>query len=100
LKNPGTLWPVLFLLGPGAGGWIATLFVGPASNRLTVEPMWLILGGLIVGFGTRLGSGCTSGHGVCGIARLSPRSIVATMIFVGLGMLTAILLRGTGVIDS
>ncbi len=100
MKNPGMLWPVLFLVGLGAGGWIATAFTGPAANRLAIDPVWLIVGGLIVGFGTRLGSGCTSGHGVCGIARLSPRSVVATMIFVGLGMLTATLLRGTGVLDS
>ncbi len=100
IKQPGTLWPVMFVVGLGAGGWIAAFFLSPASNRLDIEPVWLILGGLIVGFGTRLGSGCTSGHGVCGIARLSPRSMVATIIFVGLGMLTATLLRGLGVIDA
>ena len=99
MKHPGTLWPVSFVVGLGAGGWIAALFLAPDSTRVEIEPVWLILGGLIVGFGTRLGSGCTSGHGVCGIARLSPRSIVATMIFVGLGMLAATLLRGLGVID-
>ncbi len=99
MKHPGTLWPVSFVVGLGAGGWIAALFLAPDSTRAEIEPVWLVLGGLIVGFGTRLGSGCTSGHGVCGIARLSPRSIVATMIFVGLGMLAATLLRGLGVID-
>jgi len=100
IKRPATIWPVMFVVGLGAGGWIAALFLAPDSTRLDIEPAWLVLGGLIVGFGTRLGAGCTSGHGVCGIARLSPRSIVATMIFVGLGMLTATLLRGVGVIAA
>ena len=100
IKHPGTLWPVLFVVGLGAGGWMTTFFLAPATNRLDIEPVWLVVGGLIVGFGTRLGSGCTSGHGVCGIARLSPRSIVATLIFVGLGMFAATLLRGLGVIGA
>lgn len=100
LKSPGALWPTFFLVGLGAGGWIAASFVAPTSHRLAIEPVWLILGGLMVGFGTRLGSGCTSGHGVCGIASLSPRSIVATLIFVGCGMLAATLLRGFGIIAS
>ena len=53
----------------------------------------LAVAGLLVGFGTRLGSGCTSGHGVCGVARLSPRSIVATAIFMGMGIATVFVLR-------
>jgi uncharacterized membrane protein YedE/YeeE len=55
--------------------------------------IWLVLAGLLVGFGTSLGSGCTSGHGVCGIARLSPRSITATIIFMGFAMLTVWLMN-------
>lgn len=54
---------------------------------------WMALAGLLVGFGTRLGSGCTSGHGVCGIARLSPRSFAATIVFVALGMATVGVVR-------
>ena len=54
---------------------------------------WMALAGLLVGVGTRLGSGCTSGHGVCGIARLSPRSLVATLVFVALGMGTVVVIR-------
>lgn len=100
IKHPAAIWPVMFVVGLGAGGWVAALFLAPDSTRLDIEPVWLILGGLIVGFGTRLGSGCTSGHGVCGIARLSKRSIVATMVFVGLGMFAATVLRGLGVIDA
>jgi hypothetical protein len=58
------------------------------SNRLI-----LIAAGLLVGFGTRLGGGCTSGHGICGIARLSPRSITATVVFVVVAMLTVAVMR-------
>ncbi len=58
----------------------------------------LIVAGLIVGFGTRLGSGCTSGHGVCGLSRLSRRSIVATALFMGSGFATVALMRLTGMI--
>ena len=54
---------------------------------------WMALAGLLVGFGTRLGSGCTSGHGVCGIARLSPRSMAATAVFMMLGMGTVAVIR-------
>lgn len=54
----------------------------------------LALAGLLVGFGTRLGSGCTSGHGVCGLARLSPRSIAAVLVFLATGMLTVAAMRG------
>jgi uncharacterized membrane protein YedE/YeeE len=55
----------------------------------------VIVAGLLVGFGARLGGGCTSGHGVCGIARLSPRSIVATLIFMGVAMLVVFVARHT-----
>jgi len=91
----------LYLIGLGIGGWIATLFLNTTSattgNTLAtadaVAPIirwpWLIVGGVLVGFGTRMGSGCTSGHGVCGIARISPRSIAATCVFLGTGMLVA-----------
>jgi len=54
---------------------------------------WMALAGLLVGFGTRLGAGCTSGHGVCGVARLSPRSLVATAVFMVLGMGTVAVVR-------
>lgn len=54
---------------------------------------WIIIGGLIVGVGVYFGSGCTSGHGVCGIARLSPRSVVATLTFLGTAMVTVFVIR-------
>jgi uncharacterized membrane protein YedE/YeeE len=66
-------------------------------RRLPVElqagNFTLVIAGLLVGFGTRLGSGCTSGHGVCGLARRSPRSLLATVTFMGVGMLTVFLMR-------
>lgn len=83
------LWRVLFLLGLLAGGYLCHLLTGKPIPELAITNPWLaIAGGLIVGYGVRLGSGCTSGHGVCGIARLSPRSIVATLSFILAGMLT------------
>lgn len=62
------------------------------SLSIPATPL-LVLAGLLVGFGTRLGSGCTSGHGVCGLARLSPRSMVATGVFMFMGMATVAVLR-------
>ena len=98
LRSPGTVWPLLFLVGLGAGGWLGAMVLAAPVDRLELAPGWIVAAGLIVGFGTRLGSGCTSGHGVCGIARFSRRSIAATVIFVGTGMLTATVLHGMGVI--
>ena len=60
------------------------------------NPIIIIVGGLLVGYGTQLGSGCTSGHGVCGIGRLSIRSIIGTCVFVGAGVLTVLLTRTFG----
>ena len=87
-------WRWLFLIGVVAGAWLFHQLSGasvPAPP--SVGTPLLLLGGLLVGLGTRLGSGCTSGHGVCGLARLSPRSLAATLMFIGVGMLTVWLLR-------
>jgi uncharacterized membrane protein YedE/YeeE len=88
-----TLWRVLFLLGLPLGA----LGVGAARGGLEVQisaaPLTLVLAGLLVGFGTRLGNGCTSGHGVCGMARGSKRSIAATLVFMATGMLTVFVVR-------
>ncbi|WP_370125857.1 YeeE/YedE family protein [Sinorhizobium fredii] len=70
-----------FLAGIIAGAWLAAVLVRQPIIAITSSPALLIAAGLIVGYGTRLGSGCTSGHGVCGLARLSPRSLTATVIF-------------------
>ena len=83
------LWRFLFLAGLLVGGYLCHLVTGRPIPELAISNPWLaIASGLIVGFGVRLGSGCTSGHGVCGIARLSPRSIAATLTFIVTGMLT------------
>ncbi|MCE4223131.1 YeeE/YedE family protein [Methylobacterium sp. C25] len=83
--------------------FVAGLMLGPPAfaglsgawpeMRIVASVPVLIVAGLLVGFGTRLGSGCTSGHGVAGLARLSPRSIVAVFTFVAAGMLTVALVR-------
>jgi len=65
----------------------------PATTNLT-ENLWLVAAaGLLVGLGTRIGNGCTSGHGVCGISRLSPRGIVATLVYIAAGALMVVALR-------
>lgn len=88
------LWRVLFLVGlvAGALAWRYLAADGHTIALDTTLPM-LIAGGLLVGFGTRLGSGCTSGHGICGIGRLSPRSIAATMIFMVAAGITVFVVR-------
>jgi hypothetical protein len=88
------LWRVLFFWGLVAGGAL-TLWWWPAALaiRIDVSTPAVILAGLLVGLGTRIGSGCTSGHGVCGVGRLAPRSIVASAVFVATGMLTVYIVR-------
>jgi len=88
---------VWFLGGLLLAGAVASVFA-PQLVAASPRPVaWLAVAGLLVGFGTRLGNGCTSGHGVCGVSRLAPRSILATCVFVGFGMLTVTLLRWLGV---
>ena len=87
--SPDQWWRLTFLLGLVLGGgaafcWAPEAFIDKTENG-TME---VLAAGLLVGLGTRIGSGCTSGHGVCGIGRLSIRSLVATLVFVGSGMLT------------
>jgi uncharacterized membrane protein YedE/YeeE len=80
------LWKSSFVAGLLAGGVVLKMFLPGAFNFGIVRPHGVLaVAGLLVGFGTRLGSGCTSGHGVCGISRLSPRSIIATATFVTSG---------------
>ncbi len=89
-------WRIAFLLGLAAAPatfWLIAPAGLLAAPRMDAGFGALIAAGLLVGFGTRYGSGCTSGHGVCGISRLSPRSLVATAAFMGTGFLTVYLLR-------
>jgi uncharacterized membrane protein YedE/YeeE len=84
---------IAFLAGLIGLPMVITLFI--PFDTLASNNFWqLLLGGLLVGAGTRLANGCTSGHGVCGMSRLSPRSLVATAAFVGMGMAVMALLRG------
>lgn len=83
-----TLWRGSFLGGLSTGGLLLRFLMPRAFDFGIIRPFpILIAAGLLVGFGTRLGSGCTSGHGVCGISRLSARSLVATMTFIASGAL-------------
>ncbi|SEJ03791.1 hypothetical protein SAMN04244572_02516 [Azotobacter beijerinckii] len=83
----------LFLLGLLAAPLLWGLFATLPEVELQTGGIGLTLAGLLVGLGTRYGSGCTSGHGVCGIARLSPRSLVATLAFMASGFATVFVLR-------
>jgi len=88
------LWRLAFIIGLISGPVIYAS-AGGRLPELTVDTRlpYLIAGGLLVGFGSTLGSGCASGHGVCGIARISPRSLVATVIFVAAAMATVFFTR-------
>ena len=81
-----------FLLGLMIIPFIYTQFFD-VDIEIKASPMWLIIAGLLVGFGTRLGSGCTSGHGICGISRLSKRSLIATSVFMLVGFATVYVIR-------
>jgi uncharacterized protein len=92
-RQPGLGERALFVAGLLIAPLLYWLLVGRPLVQVEAGPLALIIAGLLVGFGSRLGSGCTSGHGVCGLARLSPRSLVATLSFMGMGVLTVFLLR-------
>ena len=86
-------WRVAFTFGLIIAPIIWLLFGKLPEITIDANYALLVIAGLIVGFGARLGSGCTSGHGVCGISRLSPRSIIATLAFMGTGFLTVFIAR-------
>lgn len=93
-KRGDRAWRVAFLAGLASGGWLALIAgLGETAERSGYPLGLLIAAGLLAGFGSRLGSGCTSGHGVCGIARLSPRSMAATLVFTLAGMIVVAGLR-------
>ena len=94
LAGPDRDWRWLFLAGLLGGGAVTHwLFKMPLPAESTASLGLLISSGLLVGFGTRFGGGCTSGHGVCGMGRRSPRSVIATLIFMMSGMLTVYVVR-------
>ena len=87
-------WRLAFIAGLIAAALIGPLFGTPGAARLASPDLALYAAaGLLVGFGSRMGNGCTSGHGVCGFARLSARSITATLVFMGAAIVTVALLR-------
>jgi uncharacterized membrane protein YedE/YeeE len=87
-------WRWFFLLGLGAGGLIYEYGLAPQPTpTYDMAPLTLIMAGLLVGFGTRLGNGCTSGHGVCGLGRLSVRSLVVVLTFMATGVVTVWITR-------
>ena len=92
-KAGDVLWRLSFLLGMLVAPSLYVAFVGPMQATIDASWAMVIVAGLLVGIGTRYGSGCTSGHGVCGLSRLSPRSLVATLSFMAAGFITVFLLR-------
>ena len=86
-------WRIVFVLGMLAAPVLYLLVAGPVPA--TIDAGWgtVVLAGVLVGVGTRYGSGCTSGHGVCGLSRLSPRSLAATLAFMGAGFAVVFLVR-------
>jgi uncharacterized membrane protein YedE/YeeE len=86
-------WRIAFLVGLPLGAGFVALTRGPLVTDIQASPPVLVLAGLLVGFGTRLGNGCTSGHGVCGMARGSGRSVAATFTFMGVAGLVVFAVR-------
>ena len=86
-------WRLTFVLGMLVAPGLYWLVVGPTQPRIDATWEMVVMAGLLVGVGTRYGSGCTSGHGVCGLSRMSPRSLVATLALMGAGFVTVFLIR-------
>lgn len=95
IADSGPPWrdAAAFTLGLPLGALLVSQFVRSPEITVTSSVPLLVVAGLLVGFGTRLGSGCTSGHGVCGVGRLSPRSIAATVAFMAAGIATVSVMR-------
>jgi uncharacterized membrane protein YedE/YeeE len=92
--GPGVGWCWLFLLGLLVGGAVYEYGIAAQPTPTSAFVPWAMLGGgFLVGFGTAMGNGCTSGHGVCGLGRLSPRSLVAVLTFLATAMVTVFLVR-------
>ena len=87
------MWRLAFLLGLIVAPAVLAVFVAPVIPTIDAGPTTLIIAGLLVGIGTRYGGGCTSGHGICGLSRLSPRSLIATLAFMGSGMAIVFAMR-------
>ncbi len=90
---PDAAWRAAFLAGLIVAPIVYRLFAGPPNLTIDANYPTLVVAGILVGIGTRYGSGCTSGHGVCGLSRLSPRSLVATLAFMAAGFATVFATR-------
>ncbi len=86
-------WRLAFVIGLMAAPVLYSLFAAMPASRIDASDWMLIVAGLLVGVGTRYGSGCTSGHGVCGLSRFSIRSLVATLLFMAAGFATVFVMR-------
>lgn len=86
-------WRLAFVAGLLFAPTVWALFVRPLEARIEAGPALLVAAGLLVGWGSGYGSGCTSGHGVCGLSRLSPRGLAATLVFMGAGFATVFVVR-------
>ena len=94
IAGPDRGWRWLFLVGLLLGGLLTHNVIGQPLPDESTAPTWLItISGLLVGIGTRMGGGCTSGHGVCGLGRRSPRSVTATITFMTLGIVTVFVMQ-------
>lgn len=94
IAGPDRGWRWLFLVGLLLGGLLTHTVIGQPLPDESIAPTWLIaISGLLVGIGTRMGSGCTSGHGVCGLGRRSPRSVTATLTFMTLGIVAVFVMQ-------
>ncbi len=87
-------WRIIFILGVLIGPLLFIIFFKEIKSEMVANTTFLILSGFLVGLGTSLGNGCTSGHGICGLSRFSIRSIVATFVFVISGMITVYFISG------
>lgn len=93
INHNDKLWRGLFLIGLMIGGTVFQTMTEPMVLREDYPLLLLIIGGFLVGLGTKMGSGCTSGHGICGIANFSIRSIVATLTFMLSGFVTVFIIK-------
>ena len=87
------LWRIAFVMGIIAAPALWQIWVGEIEIVIQTNALWLMIAGLLVGVGTSYGSGCTSGHGICGLSRLSMRSLIATLSFMISGMVTVYIMR-------
>ena len=92
-NSPDFAWQLAFFVGLLVSPWLVGQLFGLTAITVSSSPWLYVIAGLLVGVGTRMGSGCTSGHGICGNARFSPRSLVATIVFMSAGFVTVFIGR-------